>query len=176
MSWVQNKGQTLGQSPTARSGRAGTGIQSDRPLYHCSASSFVFPVHVREPVSVPAANAGHRSPFPSRPLNDTLFSKANSASCFKASALALPTGPEQGKNLAQRPLEFLCHFKKIASMDSPLSVYFGKGGEDGEVGGKEQKFSRSRASQGLGTSSERTISTVSFLNLFVLVYFNKHSL
>lgn len=46
-------------------------------------------------------------------------------------------GPEEGKNLAQRPLELLCHFKKIASVGFSFAVYFGQGGQEGKEDGKE---------------------------------------
>ena len=57
-------------------------------------------------------------------------------------------------------------------MDSS-SVYLGQGRQEVKVGREEQKFSSSRVSQGLGTSSERITSTFS-LDLPALVYFNKH--
>lgn len=52
-----------------------------------------------------------------------------------------------------------------------MSVYSGQGQQEVKVGRKEQKFSESRASQGLGTSSERITSTFS-LDLYEFVYFN----
>lgn len=55
----------------------------------------------------PTANRDNRASFPSLlPKNRLIFSKAKSAS-FKATALALPKGPEKGETLAQRPLELL---------------------------------------------------------------------
>lgn len=105
------------------------------------------------------SNSGNSLPSPPPPSlsnNRQVLSKAKSVSFLNA--LALPDGPREGRNLAQRPLEFLHHSKEIASIDSSFICLFWMGEEDTKAGRKEQKFSGHRASQGLGTSSERHIN------------------
>lgn len=94
-------------------------------------------------MSVPAAHTGNRASSLLSPLcNRLILSKAQSLSFLKADAQLSPEGPEKGKNLARRPLEFLCHFKELASIDSSF-VYFG---QEEKVGRKEQKCSGSERS------------------------------
>lgn len=103
------------------------------------------------------SNAGTSLPSPpSLSNNRQVLSKAKSVSFLNA--LALPEGPKEGRNLAQRPLEFLRHSKEIASIDSSFICLFWTGEEDAKAGRKEQKISGRRAPQGLGTSSERHIN------------------
>lgn len=93
------------------------------------------------------SNASNRPPSPPLPPlsnNRQFLSKAKSLSFLNA--LALPEGPKEAKHLAQRPLEFLCHFKEITSMDSSFLCLLWLGEQEEKVGRKEQKFSGSGVS------------------------------
>lgn len=109
------------------------------------------------------SNAGNRPPAHSTPPplpplsnNRQVFSKAESMTLFNA--LALSEAPKERKNPAQRPLEFHCHFKEIASIDSSFVCLFWMAEQDVKAGQKEQVFRKQSISRTWHIFRERHIN------------------
>lgn len=131
--------------------RAGTGIQSGRPLYDCSASSFVCPIHVKEccllHVSIPITNTGNGSFFPS-PLSATGSVLSKQTQCL---ASRQRPGSSQGS--------FSVISRQEHQLTLPLSVYFGQG-SGGEGQGRVNVFRKQSISRTWHIFRRKITSTV----------------
>lgn len=122
----------LAKVPQLVSSRAGSRIQSDRAWCHCSASSFVCLIHVKElclmHVSIPIANTGNESSFPSSLSNNRLCSLKQTPCLASRRWTGFSQGPRGGL------WSFSVISKREHQLTLSLSVYFRQGSRGGGQG------------------------------------------